>query len=317
MRKGKNYLSIPNSTVEETKRLRCRYLQVACILNLTNQDIRNGTYEDLGISWQKNELNFRKIITPPINNGRYSGYNLKGRSIIRKDLPKVKKSFCHDIYPYGDTSRTPVTATFVRDVWQREEWLPEYLTFENSLIKKDDSRCCFMIKCNEILDIESNDFEFRLLYNINLISENCGSYQIINVESPNEQIFETLYVNWELLPPGHIDINRIIKQLGSKTPQEQIIMKNRFEFLKSFKPKKWIKGTNKFTQYFGVILGNDVVVLENTYNGNALYVFYQDWDVLSKLSRTELIKMNSAYVRRIPHVGKWQDVLKNAVSYRP
>ena len=61
-------------------------------------------------------------------------------------------------------------------------------------------------------------------------------------------------------------------------------------------------------------MDNDVVVLENIRSGNAIYVFYQDWKTLSKLSRTELMKRKSEDMIRIPHMGNWKQLLETTIK---
>lgn len=316
MKRGKTYLSIPPSTLERIKTMETDYIQIGFLLTAPKRDVEGGNYKDLSIELNNGKLKYSESVIPPINNGRYSRYNQTGRSIIRKNLPKIPKWFSHEIYPYGDTSRNTVIASYVRDVWQREEWIPEHLKLDITLKDEDNEYYYFIVKCEEIIDTKSRDVEFRLLFNINLISESCGNYEIIENDKDNDYILETICVNWELLPPGHIDIQRIDNGFNTKSSQEQKEILERFEYIKSFNPKKLIKGINRFNQYFGAIMNNDIVVLENIHNGNAIYVFYKNWECLSKLSRTELIKMNSADIKRISHKGNWKDLFDKTINYK-
>lgn len=316
MKRGKNYLSISQSTLEETKKLETDYFQIGYVLKVSKKDVKNGVYSDLSIELHNGELKYDDSILPNPGNGRYSKYNQNGRSIIRRDLPKISKWFSHDIYPYGDTSRTTVTASYTRKVWQREEWIPEYLKLDIILKKEDNEYYYFIVKSEEIIDKKSVDFEFRLLFNINLISENCGNYQIIENDKDEEYVLETIYVNWELLPPGQINIEKIYNNFETHSYQGRKEILERFEYIKSLNPQRMIKGTNRFNQYLGAIMENGVVVLENIHNGNAIYVFFKNWETLSKLSRTELIKMTSGDVMRICHTGNWKDLLYNTINQK-
>ena len=80
--------------------------------------------------------------------------------------------------------------------------------------------------------------------------------------------------------------------------------------MQSLSPICMISGTNYFSKYFGAKFENEVVVLENTESGNAIYVFHQDWEELSKLSRSDLRKISSAKVTRIVHLGDWKKKLE-------
>ena len=75
----------------------------------------------------------------------------------------------------------------------------------------------------------------------------------------------------------------------------------------------FVKGTNKFNSYFGAKFDNDIVVLENKEYGNAIYVFYDDWDALSRFSRTELLRMNTDKVTKITHTKNWKNILAKSI----
>lgn len=85
-------------------------------------------------------------------------------------------------------------------------------------------------------------------------------------------------------------------------------------FFEDLSIKKYIIGVNSFHRYFGAILNNDIVILENIRYGNALYVFFQDWENLSKLSRIELLSSTSHKFTRIIHSKRWKSKVMQAIS---
>jgi hypothetical protein len=72
----------------------------------------------------------------------------------------------------------------------------------------------------------------------------------------------------------------------------------------------FIVGTGRFSNYFGVKFGERLVALENLEYGNALYVFEENWEELSQLSRSELIRRRDPQVHRIPHLPGWQSAIR-------
>ena len=60
-----------------------------------------------------------------------------------------------------------------------------------------------------------------------------------------------------------------------------------------------------FRRYFGAQFQHDLVAFENVEYGNAIYVLKGDWAILSKLSRGELLKLNTG-VDRIVHFVGWE-----------
>ena len=75
----------------------------------------------------------------------------------------------------------------------------------------------------------------------------------------------------------------------------------------------FIVGKGKFARYFGASFGERLVALENLEYGNALYVFEENWERLTQLSRTELIKRRDPSVHRVPHLPGWQSAIRKLV----
>jgi len=64
------------------------------------------------------------------------------------------------------------------------------------------------------------------------------------------------------------------------------------------------------------IIRDDVVVFENAEYGNAIYVMNQQWEALTKLSRTDLLNAIDSRVTRIIHTTGWETRLFQEVSKR-
>jgi len=75
----------------------------------------------------------------------------------------------------------------------------------------------------------------------------------------------------------------------------------------------FIVGTGRFARYFGAKFGHRIVALENLEYGNAMYVFEQNWDQLTQLSRSELIRRRDPSVHRVPHLPGWQSAVRKLV----
>ena len=69
-------------------------------------------------------------------------------------------------------------------------------------------------------------------------------------------------------------------------------------------------GQDDFQTILGAKFGQRLVALENLEYGNALYVFEKNWEGLSKLSRSELIRRRDPQVHRIPHLPGWQSAIR-------
>jgi hypothetical protein len=67
---------------------------------------------------------------------------------------------------------------------------------------------------------------------------------------------------------------------------------------------------------FGFKFRDDLVALENLGHGNAVYIMYEDWTVLSRRTRVELLGDANANYDRIIHRPGWQDRLRAPLTLK-
>lgn len=86
------------------------------------------------------------------------------------------------------------------------------------------------------------------------------------------------------------------------------VVENRYDFFMSFEFKKIVIGNSMFSNYFGVMLEDDLVVFENIEYGNVIYIFYDNWDEISKLLWIDLLlgRVGNNF-DRIIYSGNWKD----------
>jgi hypothetical protein len=68
--------------------------------------------------------------------------------------------------------------------------------------------------------------------------------------------------------------------------------------------------------YFGVKFSDRLIAFENLEYGNAIYLLFEDWQELSRLSRTELLQRPGNLFYRIKHRFGWQTKLAQIVNGR-
>lgn len=127
----------------------------------------------------------------------------------------------------------------------------------------------------------------------------------------DEEYAKIQIVDWEMLPAGSED--RVLAQLAKRrgaSAERMRVASERLQTLDRLGHDGFIVGTGRFSNYFGAKFGKRFVALENLEYGNALYLFEEDWEALSKLSRSELIRRRDPLVHRIPHLPGWQSVIR-------
>ncbi|EOU1112121.1 MAG: hypothetical protein E6623_01215 [Clostridium perfringens] len=285
-------------------------------LKISKEDILQNKYSKLRIKFENNKINYKQNILPDISQGKYSKYNINGKvSGPLKHLPKIPKSYSYDAPNFGDPSKGYHTITINREVWQRKIFPPKFINLIFELEENHENELfIFKVFTDSKIDTNSETFEYDLLFNCNLLQENIGNFDITD-KIDSESYIDTLYVNWEILPPGESSLNLIKALLNNKSNKSNSSQdtSERMLFFKKLGVKKYIRGTNSFNSYIGAIFDNDVVLLENSSYGNAAYILKSDWQTLSKLSRTELLSNYSDDIIRIPHNKNWKNNLKSAL----
>lgn len=283
---------------------------VACLRKITRQELQDGVFAHLHMKWNEDQVSFPETIIPDWGNGSYSKANLEGKVIVLKDLPMVRKTYSMDTPNYGDWSNGSHEVSFDRDVYQRRYIPPRELGIKISQVAFDPGAdaIVFRFTVDEVLDRSASDFHERLLFNINLLQENVGNHDVFEADASLDDYLKTLYVNWELLPPGEREDNlaKIFRTVKSDDLRIRGEITARYDFLERLKPTQIIRGTNGFRNYFGAQFAPDLVVFENVEYGNAIYIMFEDWDMLSQLSRTELLAQHPDRIVRIPHTAGWR-----------
>ena len=96
----KNFNSLPKRIKDKLKDYKENLIEVCSIEKINVENINN--YRKLGISLNNGILTFEQNpILPDASNGRYSKYNVHGRTIVRKDLPKITKLLEYELKDWG------------------------------------------------------------------------------------------------------------------------------------------------------------------------------------------------------------------------
>ena len=169
-------------------------------------------------------------------------------------------------------------------------------------------------RVDQPLEREADCFAADLRFNLRLLSEAVGDAHVYDADLSDEEFAGIQHVDWEMLPAGSSD--RVLAHLASRKtadPARLEVAADRLRVLDRLGHDGFIVGKGKFARYFGARFGERLVALENLEYGNALYVFEENWEQLSQLSRTELIKRRDPSVHRVPHLPGWQSVIRKLV----
>jgi len=322
MGQPKNFRKIPEAILDKIERLKKDSLVAACVRKVPASVIRRGDFEHLGIVLKGTKIEFRESQVPPFDQGKYSKLNVEGEEIVRNDLPLETHSHTVEAPDWGRRGYGTHPVELPHKAYPREHIPPTENEIAIELLgKEDEHEPVFVLKfvVSEVMDRSKRKFQKRLLFNLNLLLENAGAADVFQSDAKFEDYMKTLYVHWEILPPGERDANiaKILQHLPD-TPEVRKKILDRYEFLEKLNPENFVQGLGGFKRYFGAKFSDRLVVFENMEYGNAVYAMFADWKDQSKKTRQELLasgREGKDFIR-VPHLKGWKSKVKEIVRER-
>lgn len=314
MKWKKNFRKIPQNIIDLLSGMGGTNIVTACLIKIKRENLEQGIYSHLEMGLQDGKPVFPETILPNASNGIYSNYNIHGQEKIRRDLPMTSKSYSVETPNFGDWDKGSHSVDFSRPAYQREYFGPKYREIKIELMGVDAVKgdYIFRFTVDEVLNPQAQDFERNLFFCLNLLQENTGNHGVFPTNANYADYLKSLYVNWEILPPGELEenVNRILSGVKSQDPHIKARLVERYKFLILLHPRNMIQGTSGFVRYFGAQFADDLVVFENIEYGNAIYIMFNNWAELSTKSRHELLTSGSGDYVRIPHTRTWKPKLR-------
>lgn len=291
---------------------------VACSLRVQRSDIVAGKWAHLGVEIANGKLSLPKgPVLPNRSVGLISEENTEGRVVTHHDLPKIKKQiYCGDRPNYGDWTKGSFPMWQTREVYQRSFIPPRGIRIEvsDSGYSKEHDSWDLVFKLDQSLAKSDPSFRSELLYCLNLLHENTGCLGVHPGDVAEAEVVARCLVSWKIFPPGKRTFRDELERLTESKPQadrDRILA--RADVISSLKPQEHIIGAGFNSHYYGALLEDDLVVFENLQYGNATYILHDEWERLSKLSRTELLSSSEDFDRLI-HDATWEKRLRDHVK---
>lgn len=288
------------------------------------EDVADGALTSLGISLDDNgQLHVEPEVLPSPTRGRWSGWNIHGRRIVRKDLPKVDKTYSHDVPIFGDYSRGTATVHQTRSVFQRQDLHGQNLTLLVDVAPSGmeatsapvAEKIVVGFRVNRVFDRTHLGPAHELLMALSLLRENTGSADVVSTGRSAQDWLSEQQVQWEFLPVDHEGIASFETvaarlKVDPSSPRGRVLQ-NRYEAVRRLHPPAVVLGSGGFTRYIAFKFRDDLVALENLEYGNALYLMYGQWPELSQRTRLQLLAEPDAGYDRIRHTEGWETKLRH------
>lgn len=311
-------VNLSRQIVEKIDALGCDSFQLGVRVDYPFSEIEQGKLEHVHVVSRDGRVSAPESVLPSPQRGRYSRWNVEGREVVRKDLPKEPRSYVTWIYPYGDTSRSMVAAYQTRLVYPRQRLHghgDRLLIDSNAAHDGGLARIGFRV--DRVFDKASYRDDAEVELAAGLLRENVGQPIPVCADITAAEWTAFREVSWELLPPGLRGpalIVEIQRRLGLHSDDARTdVAEQRLAAVLALNPRDVYTAAGRFDRYVAYVFRDDLVVLENLSYGNAAYVMYDSWRELSRRSRLELLADPSADYTRIVHSGAWINELREAV----
>ena len=248
----------------------------------------------------------QQLLPSPI--GPRTRFNANGGFIKHKNLPKethYRTIFLTDWHgndhivdiPYKRFPRTPIPAPSI----------------EFYLVEKNGSLLLIspeLTKINEAAETNKQT--------INILLEIFGCCNFYTSDfAPVLKELPIKRVNWEILPHGEYPwpkLSEIIGNLKSNKPNTYKRQTHTMEKILRYKPSQVIIGLGGFNGYIIMAFEEKhIYVVENPLYGNATYIFEDNWEEFSKLTKSEIIN-NNLMKCRYEHRSGWENKIENLLS---
>lgn len=277
------------------------------VLYVATEINTNGLEQRLNaIGFPSIEFTGIKLIPRAI--GPVSKFNAEGRDIPLKHLPM--ETYYRDAYIkdwHGDYHYVDIPG----ERYQRKHINAPCQ--EISLIKIGGNNYAI----SDLLP-NTEDGKELIKHVVNLFLEIFGVCEILNKDKcPEVATTKLKRAYWQILPEGEIVWERVNQITGGIQDSNELVgqlQRYRFKTIIQYKPDLVYYGNGGFHGYLVFVFKKkNLVLMENMIYGNATYVFRDNWEELSKLSKAEIIKQN-LQENRLIHRGNWPYQVTNLLK---
>jgi len=147
-----------------------------------------------------------------------------------------------------------------------------------------------------------------IIHTVNLFLEIFRECEVFSGELKSIRRPGIRQLNWEILPPGRYPWDRlqehVLEVIHDAPEGNRVLIEDRLETINLYEPEFHVVGKVGFRGY--VVFGypeKRLYVFENACTGNATYVFGENWETLSKLTKTQILDENLQLARLIHRKG--------------
>lgn len=251
----------------------------------------------------------------PAIKGKVSKFNAEGRWVVHRDQPKERR-FVRSVFWQWKTWNGDEYSD-IKDVFR--DCYPRTLVPPPSVqVSYRELGSCRIIASPLLTKHAGHRVQNKHV--INLFLELFGSCTLVGEDMAVPEFPLARRVNWRFLPPGAYPWERVEKHIKDMVPETAAgtreIAKDRSKTIMDYVPDEVYTGAGGYADYLGYVFkSRGLTVLDSIRRDNALYVFGQNWERCSQLTKAEVIS-GRMHQKRIVHSDGWKgrfaDVMRQA-----
>lgn len=240
----------------------------------------------------------------PFGLGPISRFNANGKYNIRRDLDK-ESYYIERVWNWTDWAGNSHSriVSIRRERYPRELILPPVEEFLIDNYQEDK-----IIVSRQFIKNSMNYEEIKHV--MNLFLEYFGEFDLIR-ENYEPYIFENITrLNWKIFPQGEYPWERVREVARERIQRQPVgnrpVIENHLEKISAFVPNFVAVGQGGFYDY--VVFGfpdKNLYVFESIKTGNATYIFNDNWENISMLTKAEILN-NNLQQERLFHTPLWE-----------
>lgn len=237
--------------------------------------------------------------------GRVTRFNSEGKWVIHRDQPKESRYIGTRVWRWTQWNGEEQEdyADYYRDCYPRSLIDPPSVQVT---IVSVNGRTLIASPTLSVAADGNDDIK----HVINLFLELFHECDVVSQDIQQYQPPQLIRVNWKLLPPGEYPWEvlepHIERALQNTSDDGKAVIEDRAETIRAYDPTRIFVGQGGFGDYLAYEFEQrGIVILEAIRRDNALYVFGQDWEAVSQLTKAQVLTGN-LHLHRIIHSSGWK-----------